>query len=54
MTRKKGILGVTIHSEGKYFFDCLTRNYRRWLGIKRYGHKDGLNWRDWKYAEYGE
>lgn len=38
--KKKGIVGVTIHAEGKYFCDCLTRNYRKWLGVKRYGQED--------------
>ena len=38
LVRKKGILGITIHLEGKCPCDCLTRNYRKWLGVKKYGH----------------
>ena len=29
------------HFESKYWCDCMTRNYRRWLGKKRYGLKTG-------------
>ena len=28
------------HWEGKHFCNCRTRNIRRWLGVKRYGHND--------------
>ncbi len=38
--KKKGRLGVNIHLEGKYICNCLTRKFRSWLGVKRYGHKD--------------
>ena len=33
---KKGL----VHSEGKHFCDCRTRNYRRWLGVKLHGSKE--------------
>jgi hypothetical protein len=26
------------HYEGKHWCNCRTRNYRYWLGIKKYGH----------------
>ncbi len=25
------------HWESKFWCNCRTRNYRRWLGLKRYG-----------------
>lgn len=25
------------HWEGKFWCNCRTRNYRRWLGLKKYG-----------------
>ena len=28
------------HYEGKYWCNCRTRNYRLWLGVKRYGHSE--------------
>jgi len=28
------------HFEGKFWCDCRTRNYRRWLGFKRGMHLD--------------
>lgn len=36
--KKKGNLKEIGHFEGKYFCDCRTRNIRKWLGVKRYGH----------------
>ena len=39
-SKKKGIVGVDIHMEGKYVCDCLTRGYRKWLGVKRHGHRE--------------
>jgi hypothetical protein len=30
------------HWEGKYWCNCLTRNYRLWLGKKRGNHLDEL------------
>lgn len=38
--KKKGRVGVDIHMEGKYVCDCLTRNFRKWLGVKKYGHDE--------------
>ena len=35
--KKKGRIGVNVHREGKHFCDCLTRKFRLWLGMKRYG-----------------
>lgn len=32
--------GTPSHPEGKYFCDCVTRNYRKWLFIKLYGWGD--------------
>lgn len=34
---KKKLGKETIHWEGKYVCDCRVRNYRIWLGMKRYG-----------------
>ncbi len=28
------------HWEGKHWCNCMTRNFRRWLGKKRCGSKD--------------
>lgn len=28
------------HLEGNSWCDCRTRNYRHWLGIKKYGHHE--------------
>lgn len=28
------------HPEGKFWCDCITKNYRKWLGIKYYGFND--------------
>lgn len=28
------------HWEGKYWCYCRTRNYRKWLGIKKYGAEE--------------
>ena len=36
-SKKKGRIGVNVHREGKHFCDCLTRKFRLWLGVKRYG-----------------
>lgn len=30
------------HFEGKYWCNCKTRNYRRWLGLKKYGAQNEL------------
>lgn len=30
------------HSEGKFWCNCRTRNYRRWLGKKRGMHLDEI------------
>lgn len=37
--------GENAHWEGKYFCGCRIRNFRQWLGIKKYGHEniDGDN-----------
>lgn len=35
------------HLEGKYWCNCKTRNYRRWLAIKKWGPHDG------KYSKPG-
>lgn len=35
--RKKGGVGVTVHLEGCHVCNCLTRGFRKWLGVKRYG-----------------
>lgn len=40
--KKKGRIGVDIHREGKFYCNCLTRNFRKWLGKKRYGVIDGF------------
>lgn len=41
-SKKKGRIGVDIHREGKSYCNCLTRNFRKWLGKKRYGVIDGF------------
>jgi hypothetical protein len=28
------------HWEGKYWCGCRIRNYRKWLGVKKYGQED--------------
>jgi len=31
------------HWEGKYWCNCRVRNYRKWLGVKKYGHEEIKN-----------
>lgn len=40
---KKASQKEATHWEGKHFCDCRTRNIRRWLGVKLYGHRERLN-----------
>ena len=37
LLKKKYRIGVIAHREGKFICNCLIKNYRKWLGQKKYG-----------------
>jgi len=40
---KKKLQKSQFHFEGKYICNCLIRNHRKWLGIKKFGHAERLS-----------
>jgi hypothetical protein len=42
----KKIAKAYAHLEGKCICDCLVKNYRKWLGIKRYGQKNAPSYKE--------
>lgn len=41
--KKKANPKEASHWEGKHFCNCKTRNIRKWLAIKKYGHEINLS-----------
>ena len=40
LLKKKPNIKEAAHYEGKHFCNCRTRNFRKWLGLKKYGFNE--------------
>ncbi len=43
LSKKKGNKEIG-HLERRYWCDCKVKNYRKWLGVKKFGHKKINEW----------